>query len=96
MHDCDRFICITASSNLCNTISKHFTGIFSLNLDLNTWKLEAKTSTSAGLKFKTTGVHNTDNGKVLGVLESEYACKDYGKHQAMLVELYSGLASHNS
>jgi len=45
---------------------------------LNTWKLEAKTTTSAGLKFKTTGVHNTDNGKVLGVLESEYACKDYG------------------
>lgn len=48
-------------------------------LDLNTWKLEAKTATEAGLKFKTTGVHNTDNGKVLGVLETEYNCKDYGE-----------------
>ena len=41
--------------------------------------METKTSTESGLKFKGTGVHNTDNGKVLGVLESEYNCKDYGK-----------------
>lgn len=46
--------------------------------DWNTWKLEAKTATDSGLKFKTTGVHNTDNGKVLAVLESEFALKDYG------------------
>jgi len=47
-------------------------------LDLNTWKVEAKASTDSGVKFKSTGVHNTENGKVLGVLESEYSFKDYG------------------
>lgn len=47
--------------------------------DPSTWKLEAKTKTDVGLSFKTTAVHNTDNGKLLGTLESEYSVKDYGE-----------------
>lgn len=47
-------------------------------IDPSTWKLEAKTKTDVGLSFKSTAVHNTDNGKLLGTLESEYSCKDYG------------------
>lgn len=59
-------------------IGKSARDVLGKGYHLNTWKLEAKTATSAGLKFKTTGVHNTDNGKVMAVLESEYAVKDYG------------------
>lgn len=41
-------------------------------------KLEAKTKSANGAKFTTGGIHNTDTGGVVGTLEAELGCPDYG------------------
>lgn len=43
------------------------------------WKLEAKSQTQSGVRFKATTVNNTDNNVTTSGLENEFVWPDYGK-----------------
>lgn len=59
-------------------LGKEARDLLSKGYHFGTWRLDAKTKSGSNIKFKTFGVNNTDNGKVLAGIENEYACSDYG------------------
>jgi len=52
--------------------------IFSKGYNHGVWKLDAKAKTNSGVNFTTSGVANTDTGKVFGSLETKYNWNEYG------------------
>ncbi|CAK9188661.1 unnamed protein product, partial [Ilex paraguariensis] len=52
--------------------------LFNRGYNFDTFKLDVKTKTPAGVEFTTGGVSHFESGKVLGTLETKYKFKEYG------------------
>lgn len=53
-------------------------GFCSKCLDAGKWKVEVKSKTESGTKFKATTVNNTEKSVTQSGLETEFAWPDYG------------------
>jgi len=59
-------------------LGKSARDLFGKGYNYGFYKLEAKTKTSSGVEFTSSGSSSHDSGKVNGALETKYKCGEYG------------------
>lgn len=83
------------SPPLYNDLGRSAKDIFNSGYNFDTFKLDLKTKTPAGVEFSSGGVSHIDSGKVLGTLETRYKFKEYGKCVARSVRRIASLPDFN-
>lgn len=73
------------SPPLYSDLGKSARDLFNRGYNFDTFKLDVKTKTPAGVEFTTGGVSHFDSSKVIGNLETKYKFKEYGSFNVLLL-----------
>lgn len=75
------------SPPLYSDLGKSARDLFNRGYNFDTFKLDLKTKTPAGVEFTSGGVSHFESGKVLGTLETKYKFKEYGSYNSFFRQI---------